>query len=129
MLCRDKKKADDKEKARRGVGCGPRIRKRAQPDVKTAPKWPLHPCMLTSPKPSRVQSGTSIVAACGIYMRDILDAVPIDKYFEVRGGVTDPDGGLQHWKMVCADNNGSTSMHSVHSRRQQGRPCDAAQQP
>lgn len=27
--------------------------------------------------------GSSIVAACGIFMRDILEAVPIDKYFEL----------------------------------------------
>lgn len=28
-------------------------------------------------------SSSSVIAACGIYMTDILEAVPIDKYFEL----------------------------------------------
>lgn len=38
--------------------------------------------LLCRPKPAG-ERGSSIIAACGIYMRDILDAVPIDKYFEL----------------------------------------------
>lgn len=38
--------------------------------------------LLCRPKNSGDRS-SSIVAACGIYMRDIMEAVPIDKYFEL----------------------------------------------
>jgi hypothetical protein len=36
-------------------------------------------CRKTSPG----TTSTSVVSACGIYVSDILDAVPIDKYFEL----------------------------------------------
>jgi hypothetical protein len=40
--------------------------------------------MLCRPKEaSGERSSTSIVAACGIYMKDILEAAPVDKYFEL----------------------------------------------
>lgn len=38
--------------------------------------------------------GTSIVAACGIYMQDILDSVPIDKYFELFKPGMGAEGGF-----------------------------------
>ncbi|KAI3428718.1 hypothetical protein D9Q98_007542 [Chlorella vulgaris] len=38
--------------------------------------------MLCRPKGAE-RSSTSIVAACGIYMKDLLDAGPVDKYFEL----------------------------------------------
>lgn len=38
--------------------------------------------------------GQSVVAACGIYVEDILDAVPIDKYFEMFKPKNGGDGGF-----------------------------------
>ncbi|GBF99656.1 hypothetical protein Rsub_12475 [Raphidocelis subcapitata] len=38
--------------------------------------------------------GTQVVAACGIYVSDILDAVPIDKYFELFRPGAGGDGGF-----------------------------------
>lgn len=40
--------------------------------------------MLCRPKQAGSErSSSSIVAACGIYMKDILEAAPVDKYFEL----------------------------------------------
>lgn len=39
--------------------------------------------LLCREKKNGDRQGTSIVAACGIYMKEILEAVPIDKYFEL----------------------------------------------
>lgn len=39
--------------------------------------------MLCREKYQGTKRGTSVIAACGIYVSDILDAVPIDKYFEL----------------------------------------------
>lgn len=39
--------------------------------------------LLCREKKNGDKQGTSIVAACGIYMKEILEAVPIDKYFEL----------------------------------------------
>eukprot|EP00887_Chlorella_sp_A99_P002540 scaffold6.g2540.t1 len=50
--------------------------------------------MLCREKRSGDKVGTSIVAACGIYMRDILDAVPIDKYFELFKPGVGAEGGF-----------------------------------
>jgi hypothetical protein len=49
--------------------------------------------LLCKPKPAG-ERGSSILAACGIYMRDILDAVPIDKYFELFKPGEGADGGF-----------------------------------
>jgi hypothetical protein len=49
--------------------------------------------LLCRPKPSG-ERGSSIVAACGIYMRDILEAVPIDKYFELFKPGEGAEGGF-----------------------------------
>lgn len=38
--------------------------------------------------------GQTVVAACGIYVEDILDAVPIDKYFELFKPKNGGDGGF-----------------------------------
>lgn len=38
--------------------------------------------------------GQSVIAACGIYVEDILDAVPIDKYFEMFKPKNGGDGGF-----------------------------------
>lgn len=38
--------------------------------------------------------GTSVVAACGIFVADILDAAPIDKYFELFKPGAGGDGGF-----------------------------------
>ncbi|KAK9822175.1 hypothetical protein WJX81_006438 [Elliptochloris bilobata] len=39
--------------------------------------------MLCREKRTGTRVGTSVIAACGIFVNDILDAVPIDKYFEL----------------------------------------------
>lgn len=49
--------------------------------------------LLCRPKPAG-ERGSSILAACGIYMRDILDAVPIDKYFELFKPGEGSEGGF-----------------------------------
>ncbi|KAF8069397.1 hypothetical protein HT031_001512 [Scenedesmus sp. PABB004] len=38
--------------------------------------------------------GTSVIAACGIFVSDILDAVPIDKYFELFKPSAGGEGGF-----------------------------------
>eukprot|EP00798_Chlamydomonas_sp_ICE-L_P001514 gene1514-32892_t len=38
--------------------------------------------------------GTSVIAACGIFVSDIIDAVPIDKYFELFKPNNGGEGGL-----------------------------------
>eukprot|EP00877_Chromochloris_zofingiensis_P012431 jgi/Chrzof1/7441/Cz02g24050.t1 len=38
--------------------------------------------------------GTTVLAACGIYVNDILDAVPIDKYFELFKPAGGGEGGF-----------------------------------
>ncbi|KAI8467301.1 MAG: hypothetical protein J3K34DRAFT_395121 [Monoraphidium minutum] len=38
--------------------------------------------------------GTQVIAACGIYVSDILDAVPIDKYFELFKPGVGGEGGF-----------------------------------
>jgi hypothetical protein len=49
--------------------------------------------LLCRPKPAG-ERGSSILAACGIYMRDILDACPIDKYFELFKPGEGSEGGF-----------------------------------
>lgn len=49
--------------------------------------------LLCRPKPAG-ERGTSIISACGIYMRDILEAVPIDKYFELFKPGEGAEGGF-----------------------------------
>lgn len=44
--------------------------------------------------PNTGATGQSVVAACGIYVEDILDAVPIDKYFELFKPKNGGDGGF-----------------------------------
>eukprot|EP01026_Neomeris_dumetosa_P048402 TRINITY_DN4189_c1_g1_i3.p2 TRINITY_DN4189_c1_g1~~TRINITY_DN4189_c1_g1_i3.p2 ORF type:complete len:233 (-),score=38.47 TRINITY_DN4189_c1_g1_i3:218-916(-) len=39
------------------------------------------------------KKGVAVMAACGIYVNDILDAVPIDKYFELFKPTQGGDGG------------------------------------
>ena len=40
-----------------------------------------------------------MVTACGIFVKDILDAVPIDKYFEMFKPGTGQEGGFVRLKM------------------------------
>eukprot|EP01025_Chloroclados_australasicus_P008739 TRINITY_DN13199_c1_g1_i1.p2 TRINITY_DN13199_c1_g1~~TRINITY_DN13199_c1_g1_i1.p2 ORF type:complete len:226 (+),score=38.78 TRINITY_DN13199_c1_g1_i1:124-801(+) len=40
-----------------------------------------------------IKRGISVIAACGIYVNDILDAVPIDKYFELFKPTQGGEGG------------------------------------
>ncbi|GLI58674.1 hypothetical protein VaNZ11_000417 [Volvox africanus] len=46
--------------------------------------------------------GTSVVAACGIYVNDILEAVPIDKYFELFKPNAGGEGGFIRIQMNFA---------------------------
>ena len=51
--------------------------------------------MLCKEKRSRDgRIGSSVVAACGIYVDDIIDAIPIDKYFELFKPKGGGDGGF-----------------------------------
>ena len=50
--------------------------------------------MVCCEKRSEDKVKSSIVAACGIYMRDIIEAVPIDKYFEM---FKPGEGGQSAW--------------------------------
>eukprot|EP00878_Enallax_costatus_P000516 GHUV01000611.1.p1 GENE.GHUV01000611.1~~GHUV01000611.1.p1 ORF type:complete len:227 (+),score=54.57 GHUV01000611.1:166-846(+) len=43
---------------------------------------------------SGTKRGTSVIAACGIFVSDILDAVPIDKYFELFKPSAGGEGGF-----------------------------------
>lgn len=50
--------------------------------------------MLCREKRASGRVGTSVVAACGIFVADILDAVPIDKYFELFKPGAGGEGGF-----------------------------------
>lgn len=45
------------------------------------------------------RKSTSVVTACGIFINDVLDAVPIDKYFEMFKPGTGFEGGFIRLKM------------------------------
>jgi hypothetical protein len=52
--------------------------------------------LLCQPKPKKAgeKQSSVVLAACGIYMKDILEAVPIDKYFELFKPGEGADGGF-----------------------------------
>lgn len=52
--------------------------------------------LLCQPKPKKEgeKASSIVLAACGIYMKDILEAVPIDKYFELFKPQEGADGGF-----------------------------------
>ena len=52
--------------------------------------------LLCQPKPKQAgeKASSVVLAACGIYMKDILEAVPIDKYFELFKPGEGADGGF-----------------------------------
>ena len=52
--------------------------------------------LLCQPKPKKhgEKASSAVLAACGIYMKDILEAVPIDKYFELFKPGEGADGGF-----------------------------------
>jgi len=53
--------------------------------------------LLCQPKPKKSageKQSSVVLAACGIYMKDILEAVPIDKYFELFKPGEGHDGGF-----------------------------------
>lgn len=50
--------------------------------------------MLCREKLQGTRKGTAVIAACGIYVNDILEAVPIDKYFELFKPNAGGEGGL-----------------------------------
>ncbi|PNH09613.1 hypothetical protein TSOC_003760 [Tetrabaena socialis] len=58
--------------------------------------------MLCREKFQGTKRGTSVVAACGIYVLDILEAVPIDKYFELFKPNAGGEGGFIRIRMNFA---------------------------
>lgn len=56
--------------------------------------------MLCRDKIQGTKKGTSVIAACGIFVDDIIDAVPIDKYFELFKPNAKGEGGSIR---VCMD--------------------------
>lgn len=50
--------------------------------------------MLCREKYNNGKKGTAVIAACGIFVDDILDAVPIDKYFELFKPNAGGEGGF-----------------------------------
>lgn len=50
--------------------------------------------MLCREKRTGTRVGTSVIAACGIFINDILEAVPIDKYFELFKPGAGGEGGF-----------------------------------
>ncbi|KAI8474030.1 MAG: hypothetical protein J3K34DRAFT_409247 [Monoraphidium minutum] len=49
---------------------------------------------VTTQPDGSTKRGTQVIAACGIYVSDILDAVPIDKYFELFKPGAGGEGGF-----------------------------------
>ncbi|KAL6757982.1 hypothetical protein V8C86DRAFT_1573762 [Haematococcus lacustris] len=71
--------------------------------------------MLCREKIQGNKRGTSVIAACGIFLDDILKAVPIDKYFELfkpSGG----DGGCLRISMKYIPTTSGTFSIIMHSR-------------
>jgi hypothetical protein len=56
--------------------------------------------MLCREKFQGTKKGTSVIAACGIFVDDIIDAVPIDKYFELFKPNAGGEGGFIR---ICMD--------------------------
>lgn len=63
-----------------------------------------------------------VVCACGIFVQHILDAVPIDKYFEMFKPGSGSDGGFVRLKMRLMSNSDmkkekgtNLSAHSMHA--------------
>jgi len=55
--------------------------------------------LLCREKMNNGKRGVSVVTACGIFVKDILEAVPIDKYFEMFKPVTGLEGGYIRLRM------------------------------
>eukprot|EP01023_Acetabularia_acetabulum_P004474 TRINITY_DN11886_c0_g1_i2.p1 TRINITY_DN11886_c0_g1~~TRINITY_DN11886_c0_g1_i2.p1 ORF type:complete len:233 (+),score=40.42 TRINITY_DN11886_c0_g1_i2:235-933(+) len=75
--------------------------------------------MLCREKPASAEnkrSGISVIAACGIYVNDILDAVPIDKYFELFKPTQGGEGGYIRVRLnySATDNFPETNQNSTN---------------
>jgi hypothetical protein len=55
--------------------------------------------LLCREKENNGKKSLHVVTACGIFVKDILDAVPIDKYFEMFKPVSGNEGGFVRLKM------------------------------
>lgn len=62
------------------------------------------------------KKGTSVIAACGIFVNDILEAVPIDKYFELFKPNAGGEGGFVRISM-----NFVRDLAELDSQRQEAR--------
>lgn len=65
--------------------------------------------VLCRPKISGSRTGSAVVAACGIFVDDILDAVPIDKWFEMFKPGAAGEGGFIRVHMSFSEGNPSES--------------------
>ncbi|KAA6428308.1 MAG: A kinase anchor 9, partial [Trebouxia sp. A1-2] len=65
--------------------------------------------VLCRPKTSGSRTGSAVVAACGIFVDDILDAVPIDKWFEMFKPGAAGEGGFIRVHMSFSEGDPSES--------------------
>lgn len=71
--------------------------------------------LLCREKQSNGKRGISVITACGIFVKDIKEAVPIDKYFEMFKPGTGGDGGYIRLKMKLVDPEDATSAASTRT--------------
>lgn len=60
------------------------------------------------------RTSAAVTAACGIYVSEILDNVPIDKYFELFKPSSGSEGGTIHIKVEFADARGNSPQENGH---------------
>lgn len=80
--------------------------------------------LLCQPKPKKEgeKASSVVLAACGIYMKDILEAVPIDKYFELFKPQEGADGGFIRISMnyLKPDQYRASNIHSLKKKTSRG---------
>lgn len=67
------------------------------------------------------RTSAAVTAACGIYVSEILDNVPIDKYFELFKPSSGSEGGTIHIKVEFADARGNSPQGSPVTPARHGR--------
>lgn len=66
------------------------------------------------------KKSTNVVTACGIFVSDIMDAAPIDKYFEMFKPGSGRDGGFVRLKMALLSED---EMRTRRESARRSRPC------
>jgi hypothetical protein len=99
----------------------------APPDMKMVWREPLYleilnnstelRLLLCREKEGNGKKSTNVVTACGIFVKDILDAVPIDKYFEMFKPGTGKEGGFVRLKMNIIS---EADMNSIQKQEKMG---------